>query len=194
MAKNPRNENGLTQQEERFCTFYVNQYANLDEDGSDNDIALVAYRMAYNCKSDALEKTHREKACRLKNMGKIKARIKELRQSVAKDECFELADAVNRTKRAMDIDPLDLMIFDKRINKWRLRFMHEIRKEIRDIIPYKIDTRTGRIIPAIDRDALMERLIRILGLEAPKELNVKNTGIVKGELRIGFGDEDDDIL
>ena len=194
MAKNPRNENGLTQQEERFCKFYVNQYANLDEDGCDNDIALVAYRMAYNCKSDALEKTHREKACRLKNTGKIKARIKELRQSVANNECFELEDAVNRTKRAMDIDPLDLMIFDKRINKWRLRFMHEIRKEIRDIIPYKIDTRTGRIIPAIDRDALMERLIRILGLEAPKELNVKNTGNVMGELRIGFGDEDDDIL
>lgn len=194
MAKNPRNENGLTQQEERFCKFYVNQYANLDEDGSDNDIALVAYRMAYNCKSDALEKTHREKACRLKNTDKIRARIKELRQSVAKDECFELADAVNRTKRAMDIDPLDLMIFDKRINKWRLRFMHEIRKEIRDIIPYKIDTRTGRIIPAIDRDALMERLIRILGLEAPKELNVKNTGNLMGEFRIGFGDEDDDKM
>ena len=191
MAKNPKNENGLTQQEERFCRFYVNQYANLDEDGSDNDIALVAYRMAYNCKSDALEKTHREKACRLKNKGKIRARIKELRQSVAKDECFELADAVNRTKRAMDIDPLDLMIFDKKIHKWRLRFMHEIRKDVRDIIPYKIDPRTGRIIPAIDRDALMERLIRILGLEAPKEVNVKNTGNVQGELRIGFGDDYD---
>lgn len=194
MARNPRNENGLTLQEERFCLFYVNQYANIDEDGSDSDIALAAYRMAYNCKSDALEKTHRDKANKLKNTGVIKARIKELRQSVAKDECFELADAVNRTKRAMDIDPLDLMIFDRKINKWRLRFMHEIRKEIRDVIPYKIDPRTGRIIPAIDRDALMERLIRILGLEAPKNFNVKNTGNVMGELRIGFGDEDDGMM
>lgn len=190
MAKNPTNENGLTLQEERFCKFYVNQYANLDEDGSDNDIALVAYRMAYNCKSDALEKTHREKACRLKNTGKIRARIAELRKAVARDECFELTDAVNLTKRAMDIDPLDLMILDKKINKWRLRFMHEIRKEIRDIIPYKIDPRTGRIIPAVDRDTLMERLIRLLGLEAPKDVNIRSSGGMSGELRIGFDNDD----
>lgn len=191
MAKNPRNENGLTLQEERFCKFYVNQYANLDEDGSDNDIALVAYRMAYNCKSDALEKTHREKACRLKNMGKIKARIKELRQSVATEECFELSDAVSRTKKALDLDPMELLIFDKKRNSYRLRYMHEIRKEVRDFIPYKIDTRTGRVIPNIDRNVLMERLIRILGLEAPKDINVYNKGNVMGELRIGFGGDDE---
>lgn len=189
MAKRPRNENGLTLQEERFCKFYVNQYANIDEDGSDNNIALTAYRMAYNCKSDALEKTHREKACKLKNRDNIRARIKELRQNVAKDGCFELTDAVSRTKKALDLDPMELLIFDKKRNSYRLRYMHEIRKEVRDFIPYKVDMRTGRIIPNIDRNMLMERLIRILGLEAPKDINVYNKGNVRGELRIGFPDD-----
>lgn len=189
MSKRPRNENGLTLQEERFCKFYVNQYANLDEDGSDNDIALTAYRMAYNCKSDALEKTHREKACKLKNRDNIRTRIKELRKAVAKEECFELTDAVSRTKKALDLDPMELLIFDKKRNSYRLRYMHEIRKEVRDFIPYKIDTRTGRIIPNIDRNVLMERLIRILGLEAPKDINIHNKGNVLGELRIGFPDD-----
>lgn len=194
MARRARNENGLTLQEERFCQYYVNQYANLGEDGSDSEVALAAYRMAYNCKSNALEKTHKENASRLKNNSNIKARIRELRQSVAKNECFELADAVNITKRLLDLDPLELLIEDKKINRWRLRYMHEIRKEIRDIIPYRIEPRTGRMIPDIDRNILIERLIRILGLEAPKEFKVKNTGNVMGELRIGFGDEDDDKM
>lgn len=189
MANYSKDENGLTPQEERFCRYYVNQYANFDEDGSDTEIALTAYRMAYNCRSDALDKTHREKASRLKNKGKIRARIKELRESVQRTECFELTDAVSRTKRALDIDPLDLMIFDTKIRKWRLRFMHEIRKEIRDVIPYRIDMRTGRVVPCVNRDALMERLIRILGLEAPKELNVRNSGGTLGEIRIGFDDD-----
>ena len=194
-----KNEYGLTLQEERFCKYYVNQYANLDEDGSDVGIAVEAYRRAYNCKSDAKRQTHQEKASRLINKGKIRARIAQLREAVGKVECIECAEIVRRNVVALNVDPLELLVFDDKLGKYRIRFMHEIRKEIRDVIPYKINNR-GIVIPDIDRNVIQDRLIRILGYEASKKQEVGvtlNNEIIGDDWFIGvpgeeYNDDDDD--
>lgn len=188
MARKSTNEYGLTAQQEKFCIFYINEYANIGDDGDDSDVALAAYRKAYNCQNDAKEKSHRESASRLKNSIKIQSRIRELRNSISQAVGIECADIVSRNVRALNIDPLRLLIYDRKIGKYRLRFMHELPKDIRDVIPYKINGR-GIVVPDIDRNRIMDRLIRILGFEAPKDVNLHGTGTNLGtEIRIGFDD------
>lgn len=178
---------GLTPQEEKFCRFYVNEYANITDDGSDSEIALAAYRKAYNCKSDAKEKTHREMVSRLmsKKNRNIHARIEELRKAISEYVNIESAEIVSKNIKAYRLDPLQLLIFDEKLNRYRLRFMHEIPKHIRDFIPYKINSR-GIVVPDVDRNAIQDRLIRVLGFEAAKKLDVSGNLDVNGEWDI-FG-------
>lgn len=185
------NEYGLTPQQEKFCHCYVNEHANRDEDGSDNDIALIAYRMAYNCHADAKETTHKVKASALKNKDKIRERIKQIRAEAGQLAGIECADVVNRIVRALNVDPLSLLIYDEERGKYRLRYMHELPKKIRDVIPYKLNHR-GILVPDINRIQLIDRLIRILGFEADKTVNVK-TLFENGRITIGGFDDDDDV-
>lgn len=188
MPRRPADENGLTPQQEKFAIYYVNQYANIADDGDDIDVALMAYRKAYNCNSDAKAATHKGAARKLIKNTRIANRIRELRKQLSEQVGIECAEIVSNDIKALRVDPLELLIFDPKINKYRLRFMHEIPKRIRDVMPYKIDSR-GRLIPDIDRNKLTDRIIRVCGFEAAKEMNVHNSGRVDGELWIGFDDD-----
>lgn len=190
MARRPKLDNGLTPQWEKFARFYVAAFANITDDGSDIDIAVEAYRRAFNCHSDSKEKTHKDNARRLLGNSAIIARIEELRRELSVSAGIECAEIVSNNVKALRVDPLCLTIYDRKINRWRLRYMHEIPKNIRDVIPYKINSR-GIVVPDVDRNVIQDRLIRMLGYDAPKEVNVKNSGNMFGELRIGFDDDDE---
>lgn len=193
MARVSKLDNGLTPQWEKFARFYVAAFANLTDDGDDIDIAMTAYKLAYNCKSDSKEKTWKDNARRLLKNSAIIARINELRTQLSELVGIECIEIVSNNVKAYRVDPLELMIFDKEINRWRVRFMHEIRKEIRDVIPYKINSK-GEIIPDIDRNVIQDRLIRILGYEATKKQEVGvtvNNDIIGDDWFIGVPGEDD---
>lgn len=184
---------GLTWQEEKFCRYYVSQYANLDDDGDDKNVAMVAYRMAYNCSPTAKDETHKRKAKDLLKKAHIEARVKEIRKALGEYVDISCAEMVSKNVKALNLDPLELTIFDEKRQRYRLRYMHEIRKDIRDVIPYRI-TSNGLILPDVDRNKIMDRLIKILGFESAKEVNV-NASIVGNEWTIlpeGFVSEDEE--
>lgn len=179
----PIDKNGLNWQQEKFCRFFVNEYANKGDDDTETDIAVEAYRRAYNCQSTAKEKSHREAVSRLMNNIKITSRISELRKGLCEHVGIECADIVSRNVKALNVDPLMLTIFDKNINRWRLRFMHEIPKNIRNVIPYKINNK-GIVVPDIDRNKIMDRLIDVLGFKSANEIKVNMAGNLGSELTL----------
>lgn len=192
MARASKLDNGITQQQEKFARFYVAAFANITDDGDDIDIAVEAYKRAYNCSSDSKEKTWRDNARRLMNNSAITARIAQLRAELSALVGMECVEIVSNNVKAYRVDPLQLTVFDKEKGKWRLRQMHEIRKEVRDVMPYKI-TSKGTIVPDIDRNVIQDRIIRILGYEATKKQEVGvtvNSDIIGDDWIIGLPESD----
>ena len=177
-----KDKNGLTPQQELFCQYVVDAY------GTDTRGVLVAaYRKAYNCKSDAKADWHYVRACELAKKGNIAVRIDELREERARLATISRERIISDDVKILELDPLDLWIFDEKKGVWRMRYLHEIPKEIRKLLKF---TRNGKnIIPDVDKDAAKKRLIDVLGYASAKDLNIK-TNNVMGELRIGFDDED----
>lgn len=177
-----KDKNGLTPQQELFCQYVVDAY------GTDTRGVLVAaYRKAYNCKSDAKADWHYSRASELAKNGKIAVRIEELREERARLATISRDRIISDDVKILELDPLDLWIFDEKKGVWRMRYLHEIPKEIRKLLKF---TRNGKnIIPDVDKDAAKKRLIDVLGYASAKDLNIK-TNNVMGELRIGFDDED----
>lgn len=91
--------------------------------------------------------------------------------------------------RILNLDPLDLWILDEKTHQWRMRFLHEIPKDIRRLLKF---TRNGkRLVPDVDKDAAKKRLIDVLGYASAKDLNITSNTSIAGDLRIGFDDYDD---
>lgn len=179
-----KDSNGLTPQQELFCQYVVDAY------GSDTKGVLVtAYRMAYNCKNDAQARTHYSNASRLMKNSKIIARIEDLREERARLATISREKIISDDVRIIDLDPLDLWILDEKTHQWRMRYLHEIPKDIRRLLKF---TRNGkRLVPDVDKDAAKKRLIDVLGYASAKDLNITSNTTVAGELRIGFDDYDE---
>lgn len=178
-----KDKKGLTAQQELFCQYVVDAY------GTDTRGVLVtAYRKAYRCSADAKDSTHYSNASRLMNDSKIAARVEELREERARLATISRERIISDDVKILELDPLDLWIFDVNKGVWRMRFLHEIPREIRKLLKF---TRNGRnIIPDVDKDAAKKRLIDVLGYASAKDLNIK-TNRVMGEIRIGFDDDED---
>ena len=179
-----KNIHGLTPQQELFCQYVVDAY------GSDTKGVLVtAYRMAYNCKNDAQASTHYSNASRLMNNSKIRARVEELQEERSRLATISREKIISDDVRILDLDPLDLWILDDKTHQWRMRYLHEIPKDIRRLLKF---TRNGkRLVPDVDKDAAKRRLIDVLGYASAKDLNINTNTTVAGELRIGFDDYDE---
>ena len=177
-----KDKNGLTHQQELFCQYVVDAYGN-DTRG----ILVAAYRKAYNCKSDVKADWHYARASELAKNSKIAVRIEQLKEERARLATISRDRIISDDVKILELDPLDLWIFDEKKGVWRMRYLHEIPKEIRKLLKF---TRNGKnIIPDVDKDAAKKRLIDVLGYASAKDLNIK-TNNVMGELRIGFDDED----
>lgn len=178
-----KDKNGLTHQQELFCQYVVDAYGN-DTRG----ILVTAYRMAYNCKNDAKANTHYCSASLLMKNPKITQRIEQLQEEARALKSISREQLISEDVDILNIDPLDLWIYDTKTNNYRLRFINEIPKRIRKLIKF---ARVGkRLIPDVDKDAAKKRLIDVLGYASAKDLNIK-TNSVMGELRIGFDDDED---
>lgn len=183
MARN-KNKHGLTPQQELFCQYVVDAYGN-----NKRGILVTAYRMAYNCKSDAKIDTHYAKASTLAKMDKIRERIEQLREEQSHLATISRERIISDDVKILDIDPLDLWIQDENSGLWRMRAPHEIPKQIRVLLKF---IRVGkRLIPDIDKDAAKKRLIDVLGYASAKDINLTTNSNVSGELRIGFEDDEE---
>lgn len=176
-----KNKHGLTPQQEMFCQYVVDAY------GTDTRGVLVsAYRKAYNCRSDSLPSTHWSNASRLMANSKVKARVEELEEERARMISISREKLISDDVRRIELDPLELWIFDEEKKVWRMRYIHEIPRHTRKLLKF---VRSGkRLIPDVDKDAAIKRLIDVLGYASAKDLNITSNN-VRGELRIGFDDE-----
>lgn len=171
-------ERRLTEKQERFCQFY------LDTDGN----ASEAYRMAYDT-SNMQPSTVHYSAWELMNNPKITQRISEIRVERA------VASRVERQKVEqvlMDIvtaDSNDLYIVDSKTGKIKMRMPSQLPKSMRNALK-KIKNNRGIVEYELNGRIEAARLLGSWnGWDAPKEVNVKNTGSMMGEIRIGFGDD-----
>ena len=176
-----KNEHGITHQQELFCQFVVDAYGT-----ETRGILVNAYRKAYNCKNDAQASTHYANASRLMDNSKIIARIEQLRQERAKLATISRERIISDDVKILELDPLTLWIFDENLQQWRMRYLHEIPKDVRRLLKF---TRNGRrLVPDVDKDAAKKRLIEVLGFASAKDININNGSCFTGEIRIGFDD------
>lgn len=165
-----------------FCQYVVDAY------GTDTRGILVsAYRKAYNCKNDAQLNTHYANASRLMANSKIIARVEQLQEERARLATISREKIISDDVKILELDPLSLWIVDENTHQWRMRYLHEIPKEIRRLLKF---TRNGkRLVPDVDKDAAKKRLIEVLGYASAKDLNIMTSNNMMGEIRIGFDDD-----
>lgn len=177
-----KNKHGLTPQQEMFCQYVVDAY------GTDTRGILVsAYRKAYNCKNDAQLNTHYANASRLMANSKIIARVEQLQEERARLATISREKIISDDVKILELDPLSLWIVDENTHQWRMRYLHEIPREIRRLLKF---TRNGkRLVPDVDKDAAKKRLIEVLGYASAKDLNIVTSNSMMGEIRIGFDDD-----
>lgn len=177
-----KDNHGLTPQQEMFCQYVVDAY------GTDTRGVLVsAYRKAYNCKNDAKANTHYANASRLMANSKIIARVEQLQEERARLATISREKIISDDVKILELDPLSLWIVDENTHQWRMRYLHEIPKEIRRLLKF---TRNGkRLVPDVDKDSAKKRLIEVLGYASAKDLNIMTSNNMMGEIRIGFDDD-----
>lgn len=168
----------LTEKQELFCQFY------LDTDGN----ASEAYRMAYDA-SNMKPNSIWNAASLLMDNPKVTQRIDEIRAERAENTRIER----NRVERVlMDIvtaDPNDLYIADARTGKIKMKTPAQLPKRMRNALK-KIKNNRGIVEYELNGKVEAARLLGAWnGWDAPKEVNVKNSGNMMGEIRIGFDDD-----
>ena len=120
---------------------------------------------------------------------KIAQRVEQLQEERARLATISRERIISDDVKILDLDPLTLWIEDEKTHQWRMRYLHEIPKEIRRLLKF---TRNGkRLVPDVDKDAAKKRLIDVLGFASAKDLNITTSNKVSGELRIGFNDDQD---
>lgn len=176
-------ERRLTEKQEKFCHFY------LDTDGN----ASEAYRMAYDASNMQPNSVWNAASIMLDNP-KVAQRIDEIRAERAEASKIER----NKVERVlMDIvtaDPNDLYTVDPKTGRIKMKSPNQLPKRMRNALK-KIKNNKGVVEYEFNGKVEAARLLGSWnGWDAPKEVNVKNTGNVMGELRIGFGEEGDDKM
>ncbi len=167
-----------------FCRYMVDAYGDNAE-----RIQINAYRMAYNCKSDAKANTHYANASRLMNDSKIIARIQELEQEQAELLTISMEEIVSNDVKAYHLDPLVFLKWDAEAGRYRPRRLEEFPKSIRVILRSTIVN--GVKVYFVDKDKCLERIIALLQLKTSKT-EVHHIGNeFMGEIRIGFDDDED---
>ncbi|MCM1139729.1 MAG: hypothetical protein NC453_14270 [Muribaculum sp.] len=179
-----KNQYGLTPQQEEFCQAVADAYGT-DKKG----ILVAAYRKAYNCKSSAKEDWHYVRASELYNDSKIKVRIEQLEEEQRKLCTVSKEELISRNTKILRTDPLRLMKLDPTTGNYIAKRLNEIPVSIRMLVTPQVVH--GRMVYVLDKKTAQQVLIDLCGYDAPKDINVKNTGNVNGELKIGFDDDDE---
>ena len=179
-VKASHNARRLTEKQERFCNFY------LDTDGN----ASEAYRMAYDA-SNMQPETIWSNASRLLATNKVATRIGEIRTERAAETIVERKKVEKVLMDIVTSDPNDLYTVDPKTGRIKLRTLSQLPKRIRNALK-KIKNNKGVVEYEFNGKVEAARLLGSWnGWDAPKEVNVSAGSNVKGELRIGFEDNDE---
>lgn len=176
-----RQHNGrLTEKQEKFCQFY------LDTDGN----ASEAYRMAYDT-TNMQPDTVWSAASRLLDNCKVAARIDEIRAERAACSVIERKKVESVLMDIITADPNDLYITDPKTGKIKIKSPSQLPKRIRNALK-KIKNNRGIVEYEFNGRVEAARLLGSWnGWDAPKEVNVTSAGNVKGEIRIGFSNDEE---
>lgn len=181
MTKNSKKiERRLTEKQEMFCHFYLDTGGNASE----------AYRMAFN--TDKMKpETIWSNASRLLNDSKVAARLDEIRSARAEATKVERNKVEQVLMDIITADPNDLYIIDPISGRIKMKSPNQLPKRMRNALK-KIKNNRGVVEYEFNGKVEAARLLGSWnGWDAPKEVNVSSTGNIMGELRIGFGDNDD---
>lgn len=167
----------LTEKQERFCQFYFDTEGNASE----------AYRMAYDT-SNMQPNSIWNAASLLLDNPKVTQRIDEIRAERAENTRIERKKVEQVLMDIVTADPNDLYIVDAKTGKIKMKTPIQLPKRMRNALK-KIKNSKGVVEYELNGKVEAARLLGLWnGWDAPKEVNVNNTGNMMGEIRIGFGD------
>lgn len=174
------NELKLTEKQEKFCQFY------LDTDGN----ASEAYRMAYDA-SNMQPATIWSAASAMLAKHKVSIRIEQIKAERAQASKIEREKVEKVLMDIITASPGDLYTVDPVSGKIKMKSPHQLPKRMRNALR-KIRNNRGVVEYEFNNKVDAARLLGAWnGWDAPKEVNVNNRGSMSGELRIGFGDDDE---
>lgn len=167
----------LTEKQEKFCQYF------LDTDGN----ATEAYRMSYDTSNMKPESVNRNAVAMFDNI-KITTRIEQIRQQRAKETVIERKKVEQVLMDIVTSDPNDLYTTDPKSGKIKMKSPNQLPKRMRNALK-KIKNNRGIVEYELNGKVEAARLLGAWnGWDAPKEVNVNNSGSMTGEIRIGFGD------
>lgn len=160
---------GLTIKQEKFCNYYL-EIGNASE----------AYRRAYSC-GGKKDKTVWRMACELMDNPKVSARINELQDKQREKSDIKKEDILRMLKNIMYADIRDfLTIRDGKVtfkdsSEWTdgMAMQVESVKQTKEGIEIKLNGRAWSI----------QRICKMLGFDAPQELNFTSTPISMEEAK-----------
>lgn len=169
----------LTIKQENFCRYYI------DTDGC----ASEAYRMAYNTANMKPESVNRLAYALVHNV-KIASRIAELRAERAKASEVRRENVERVLLDIVMCDPKDMYIRDDNTGKLRMKDPAQMPKRLRNSLK-SIKNSRGQVTYKFNGKTEAARLLGAWnGWDAPQQVNVQS--MHGGEIRIGFGDNEDE--
>lgn len=170
----------LTEKQERFCNYF------LDTDGN----ASEAYRMAYDTSNMKPESVW-SNASQLLDNTKVAQRIDEIRAKRAAETVVERKKVEKVLMDIITADPNDLYSVDAKTGRIKMKSPNQLPKRMRNALR-KIKNSKGVVEYEFSGKVEAARLLGSWnGWDAPKEVNVSAGSNLKGELRIGFDDDND---
>jgi phage terminase small subunit len=176
-------EDSLTPRQEAFCRYY----AEICSDTHTSKWAVEAYRMAYNTEKQQYE-TIRVNANKLLRSTPIALRIQELQREEAERSRVDRAKIERVLQAIVSADPSDIYTMDEKTGKTRIKSPSQMPKHIR-IALKSIKNNKGVVSYEFNGKTEAARLLGAWnGWNAPTQVEIG--GSIKGELKIGFDEEE----
>ena len=173
-----KNSNGLTPKQEKFCRCYV-----------DTGIASEAYRMAYNC-ANMKPNSVWSNACQLLADTKVAQRIAEIEAELAEQSKVDRRKVEEVLMNIVSMDPSELYEVDEVTGKTELKPPSRMNKRTRNALK-EISVDRGKVTYKFNGKTEAAALLgKWNGWAAPTEVDIKAGDGIRGELRIGFGDDE----
>lgn len=154
----------LTKKQEDFCQAYV-----------DSGNASDAYRESYNC-SNMKPATINRKAKELLDDGKITARIEQLQQDLRKVSNIQRERLLYELLALATSRITDYGQFTRKTQTFTIKNFNSLTDMQKRAIQSLTPTKYGYSIRLHSKDAAIERIMRMLGYEAPRKIDHTNQG------------------
>lgn len=172
---------------EKFCQHVVDAYGE-----NERKTLIRAYELA-NGLPPTPDKKERQKrydkaSCWMKNP-EIKGRCEEIERQLDIEKSIARERLITRNVNILEGDPIITMKEDPETGQYVWRRLNEIPRFWRKLVTPTV--LRGRMVYILDKKFAEQRIIDLCGYDAAKEVNVRTSGGVSGELRIGFDNDDE---